>query len=401
MNNETDFMWLKNTTEIRKYANIALWGAGKYCQTNLEKFIEALPTIVCILDDQCPFDSIKNIPIVRPANTDAAMDAIVLAVDKQAIAKVKDRIKNDAQFSNIDIIPWCGDEDIPPAKQQNPYKELFTRILSENINSREQQIQLSLSYRAMTDSLAIRPNFKDIEFRRFSQNGEDGILLYIFSLIEPTNRIAIEMCAGDGIECNTANLIINHGWHGVLFEGSNERVEKGVQFYKTCRDTFRLPPKFINAWITKDNINDLILDCDIKGEVDLFSLDMDGVDYWIWKELTCIYPRVVIVEYNNRWSADQSVTVPYADDFVCDGGLPDMPGYFGASLAAFTKLGCEKGYRLIGSNRENTNAFFMRNDVGADYFPEVEVKDCLSHPYAIHQHKTKYPMIKDKPVVQI
>lgn len=52
----------------------------------------------------------------------------------------------------------------------------------------------------------------DVEFKCFSQNGEDGILLYLFSLIGTVNRRAVEICAGDGIECNTANLIVNHGW---------------------------------------------------------------------------------------------------------------------------------------------------------------------------------------------
>src|SRR5262249_51943731 len=55
------------------------------------------------------------------------------------------------------------------------------------------------------------PSFDDIGFRSYSQFEEDGILLYLFSLIPPKNRKCVEICAGNGRECMTANLIINHG----------------------------------------------------------------------------------------------------------------------------------------------------------------------------------------------
>src|SRR6266568_6048679 len=63
------------------------------------------------------------------------------------------------------------------------------------------------------------PGIANVGFRKYSQFEEDGILLYIFSLIEPINRKCVEICAGEGRECNTANLIINHGWWGYLFDG--------------------------------------------------------------------------------------------------------------------------------------------------------------------------------------
>ena len=43
------------------------------------------------------------------------------------------------------------------------------------------------------------PSWNDAAFRVFSKNGEDGILLYIFSLIGAGSRTCIEICAGDGI----------------------------------------------------------------------------------------------------------------------------------------------------------------------------------------------------------
>src|SRR6266542_1959258 len=85
------------------------------------------------------------------------------------------------------------------------------------------------------------PNIRDVGFRKYSQFEEDGILLYIFSLIRLLNRKCVEICAGEGRECNTANLIINHGWWGYLFNGDEENVKAGVQFFTKNRDTFLYP----------------------------------------------------------------------------------------------------------------------------------------------------------------
>src|SRR4051812_2080380 len=75
--------------------------------------------------------------------------------------------------------------------------------------ARAEQINLWIKYKDLSTRNIILP-FEEVELRVNSQNGEDGILLYIFSVIGFTNRKCVEMCAGDGMECNTANLIIQH-----------------------------------------------------------------------------------------------------------------------------------------------------------------------------------------------
>lgn len=278
------------------------------------------------------------------------------------------------------------------------------RIPRQDDPNRALQIMLTLQYQERANTGLLANSFNDIEFSRYSQNGEDGILLYIFALIGYTNKQVVEICAGDGIECNAANLIINHGWEGLLFDGNEQAIARGKAYYAQQTNAWRLrrlPPQLVQAWITAENVNQLIIDHGVEGEIDLFSLDMDGVDYWIWKALDCIQPRVVVVEYNNRWRADQSVTVPYQHDFSADGASVDGAGYFGASLLAFTRLAQQKGYRLIGANGPNTNAFFMRQDVGQAYFPEVSVESCLNSDYARDQQRTKYPLIQNRPTVAV
>ena len=94
-------------------------------------------------------------------------------------------------------------------------------------HSQELQILLRQTYlRLVRESVRPLPAFDEVGFRCHSQFEEDGILLYIFSLIGTTNKVAVEVCAGDGTQCNTANLILNHGWSGLLFDGDRENVEK-------------------------------------------------------------------------------------------------------------------------------------------------------------------------------
>lgn len=262
------------------------------------------------------------------------------------------------------------------------------------------QLILKNQYKALSFDEAKKYSFSDVGFRRYSQNFEDGILLFIFSLIGTQNKICVEICAGDGIQCNTANLIINHGWNGFLFDGNADLINRGKKFYAAHPDTFTYPPKLVHAWITKENINELIRSNGIGGNIDLLSLDLDGIDYWIWEAINVISPRVVVAEVQCIWGTDSSVTVPYKDDFRAE-YIDGFGVYSGASLPAFVKLGRIKGYRLIGVERYGFNAFFMRNDIGQDVFAEVDVMDCVNLPFVQWAKAELLPRVKDKHWLQV
>ncbi len=160
------------------------------------------------------------------------------------------------------------------------------------------------------------PGIANVGFRKYSQFEEDGILLYIFSLIEPINRTCVEICVANGLECNTTNLIINHGWWGHLFDGSAENVRDGNAFFAKHKDTALYPPRFTHAWITAENVNEKISNSGAKGPIDLLSLDIDGMDYWVWKAISIIEPQVVVCETHNPIPPDKAWTVPYDPKFV-------------------------------------------------------------------------------------
>lgn len=233
-------------------------------------------------------------------------------------------------------------------------------------------------------------------FRCFSQSDEDGLLLYIFSLVGTTNKRVVEICAGDGIECNASNLIINHGWSGLLFDGSEQNIAAGDRFYARCRDTYSRPPRLVHAWITAENVNELVSKQGYEGEIDLLSLDLDGMDYWVWKALTCINPRVVVLEFTALWGPHKAVTLPYRSNFRIN--WEREPWCHGASLPAFVKLGRERGYRLVGTNRFGFNAIFVRADAGPDVLPEVSPIECFNRtPNLRHWNPDWLPSREHRP----
>jgi hypothetical protein len=196
--------------------------------------------------------------------------------------------------------------------------------------------------------------------RRFgilSQNDEDGILLALFDRIGTTNRRFATFGSGTN-GGNSGMLAHDCGWSGLMVDGSEARIER-------VRDRFRQAPVVACAsWITRENVNNLLRDNGLTGEIDLLDIDIDGIDYWLWKAIDAASPRVVVVEYNAAFGFERAVTVPYDPAF--DRHKTAEHQYYGASLRAFERLGQERGYRLVAIEPRGVNAFFVRQDVAGD-----------------------------------
>jgi hypothetical protein len=195
------------------------------------------------------------------------------------------------------------------------------------------------------------------EHKVCSQNGEDGILQHIFQAVGEGSKRCLEF--GFGRECNTLNLVANCGWRGTFADARSDVCM--VMGYLEGEKVH-----IINASLTVENVNEVFKD--VPREIDLISIDVDGVDYWLWKELE-IKARVAVVEYNASFGDVLSVTVPYRADFD---RMKIHPLYHGASLAALTKMGANKGMKLVGCESTGINAFFVRSDLP---IVEVSVRD--------------------------
>jgi hypothetical protein len=212
-----------------------------------------------------------------------------------------------------------------------------------------------LKHSLLNNPKYLEPNRLELHgFKVYSQNDEDGIIQEIFKRIGTTSKTFIEFGVGDGMQNNTAYLLMQ-GWRGHWIEGRSSYVAKVKKVYKRAIDRGQL---FVeNTFITKDNINSLLAK-HFSGEIDLLSIDIDGNDYYMWENINCINPRVVVVEYNAKFPPPCSSVMEYDETHQWD-----ESDKMGMSLQAATDLGASLGYQLVGTNLNGVNAFFVRKDI--------------------------------------
>jgi hypothetical protein len=265
-------------------------------------------------------------------------------------------------------------------------------------NHREVQRSIVNQYLSFKNQ-GIKPynNIKDAGFRVYSQFEEDGIILYILSMIGSKTKRVVEICCGSAAECMATNLILNHGFEGYLFDGSRRKISQANRFFRSKKDCLLSPPVLTHGWVTTENVNDLLTRSGCVGEVDLFSLDIDGNDYWIWKAIEAINPRLLVLETHNVIPSNKSLTIEYQPDFNCWSKVGAEQDYRGVSLLAMQKLCKRRGYRMVGAHRHGFNVFFLREDEGICFFPEVSIDEVHNNFWTQWSQTHRWPLVKDMP----
>ena len=210
----------------------------------------------------------------------------------------------------------------------------------------------------------------DLEFKVFSQFGDDGIIQYLTQNIQCEYRTFIEFGVADYFESNTRFLLQKDNWSGFVMDDSSgniERLKKASFYWKHDLDAQA-------EFITKENISELLNPYFSRwGGVDLLHIDLDGNDYWIWKAIE-IKPTILILEYNSIFGFDRAITVPYNPSFNrTSAHFSNL--YWGASLKALHELSVERGYVFIGCNSAGNNAYFVRKDQMNECVKEVSLED--------------------------
>jgi hypothetical protein len=197
----------------------------------------------------------------------------------------------------------------------------------------------------------------------FSQNGEDGIITAIFSMIGCTHRICCEFGAWDGVHlANTRSLLLD-GWRGVLIESEPSRFESLQENYK------RIPQVVcVHALVDdgRNNVASILRSVGVREELDFLGIDIDGEDYYAFGSLD-VRPRLICVEVNAGHSPTDSTLLP-RDTAKRNIGQP---------LQCFVDAGLRLGYRLICYTG---NAFFLRDDVGCVFeIPTLSAQTAYQH----------------------
>jgi len=190
-----------------------------------------------------------------------------------------------------------------------------------------------------------------------SQDGEDGIIGRIFEIIKPESHYCVEFGAWDGqYLSNTWDLLINSDWTGCLIESNQEKFQQLLTTYAKHSNV-----SCINAYVKAEgggSLDSILLTAGAPANLDLLSIDIDGMDYFIWESLTQFQPRVVVIEFNP--------TVP--NDIIFIQEKSDLVNH-GCSLLALILLAAEKGYQLVCTTK--CNAFFVKQE----YFIQFGIED--------------------------
>ncbi len=232
-----------------------------------------------------------------------------------------------------------------------------------------------IGYNQITQNRKNYENIRDIksaEVKIFSQNGEDGILDYLLYKLNltPNSTNFVEIGVGDYRESNTRFLYSLYHPKGVIvdcIEKMNSRVKKNVNLWKGDL-------RICNTIVTTNNIEELLNEhCDFN--IDIFSIDIDSVDYWIIKKLKKNISKIFVAEYNPVFGSKLKVTVPNIDGFERNKYHYSNLCY-GMSLRALIDVMKEKNYYFIGTNIQKMNAFFISNEYNKDkFFKDVNISE--------------------------
>ena len=198
---------------------------------------------------------------------------------------------------------------------------------------------------APTRSLRRRDGLIQFARDETSQNGEDGVIAAIFACLDkrqrPKTRWCVDVGAWDGVHLsNTHTLLTAGGWRGALLEADAERCAKlrelhaplgnvAIEAFVSCVDASRSVESLLRKHAKS-----------VPLGVDLVSVDVDGCDYWIFKDLleSGYGSRVYVVEFNPTIPHDVVYVQPRSD-----------ATRHGSSLAALVDLGKKSFDELVAA----------------------------------------------------
>ena len=217
-----------------------------------------------------------------------------------------------------------------------------------------------------------------------SQCGEDGILGYIFGKSGPLSqdeqecrkRYVVEVGSWDGLHLsNSHNLLCGNAhetygagnkWHGILIEGDEEKSKAAEAVHKDRLNRVQLLTAMVSIDGPSNLHNILLRQCPhLPPSFDLLSIDLDGIDYFVWESLLPPFrPTVVVIEFNP--------TIPNHILYIQD---RDENVRHGSSLAALIELACEKGYQLVETTLYN--AIFVTNEVFPLFHGHIPISNTI------------------------
>jgi hypothetical protein len=199
----------------------------------------------------------------------------------------------------------------------------------------------------------------------YSQHGEEGVIAAVFEAIGVTSHTCVEFGAYDLKQSSNVYSLWTKGWRALLIESDRGRFAALRAQYAAHPLSGQRRVELVNRLVAETGPNRLdriLSDHGFPVDFDLLCIDVDGLDFQIWRGLRRFRPRLVVIEYNP--------TIPPHIEIVGAG----TGNHIGSSALAVARLGREKGYSLVACI--GWNAFFVEREhaalfVAADDLPAL------------------------------
>ena len=193
----------------------------------------------------------------------------------------------------------------------------------------------------------------------YSDDGEDGVLVYLFEYVNSINDFAVDIGSAHGYGgSHIRHLVDKHNWGSTEMDG-NKKL--GSKYPHASSKWKRIHPRVKKEWIRPEIICGLLRKYKTPKEFNLLSLDIDSMDWYVLEELLKggYRPAVAIVEFNPLFEYNEAYVINYDPEFKKDGSYK-----YGASARAFEVLMNKYNYTLVHIFPQTTaqNLLFIKND---------------------------------------
>ena len=171
--------------------------------------------------------------------------------------------------------------------------------------------------------------------------------------LEISTGTSFELGGWDGVSYSNTHRLIRDGWTCTYVEGDPDKSQELAHNIAPWKG------RSLNSWVSLEpgqTLDDLMDKLDVPESFELFCLDIDGNEYWIWQSLERHEPKVVCIEYNAYCPPAEKRSVAYDPKHTWRGGY-----YYGASAGALYDLATKKGYSLVAFE-PGLDLFFVKNE---------------------------------------
>jgi hypothetical protein len=234
----------------------------------------------------------------------------------------------------------------------------FLRNIIQTSNAQTKFMLGSIYLNKAKKNYDLVKNLQEVEYKIFSQTGEDGIIDFLLTKSNILNCKFVEIGVGDYSEANTRYIYEKSFSEGLIVDiesNLKEKISKNINLWKGLLH-------IENIEIDSENINNVLEKYNLNGDLDLFSIDIDGIDYWVVENLRPQISKLFVMEYNPTFGHSLEITIPKIKNFNRF-KLHYSGCYYGSSLKAILRLMDRKGYDFLGTNKLNFNAFFALKNI--------------------------------------